>query len=144
MEEEPGWLLEAAEFFHDIGDFAKSHSHAERAAGAGKSSDCRIQRKALFIQFLSSLSIANQEATDACVNRLEILAAAEQDPLTKAIADLARGMNWRPESGEGSRDPQDYYKYTVPLFDEVSTAFESSGEVNLAIRARLESARAKI
>ncbi|MGV3617413.1 MAG: ATP-binding protein [Fimbriimonas sp.] len=137
-ERNPLWLVQAAEYFHDVGEHKNALRYAERAMAASESKG-RVHARALSLQCLSCLLFANGPMATRAARSLARLADESSDPYVGAFESLTWGM-YRDKNGNfaESGPPDGDDTYSLHLYQEAARTFLSLGEVDLAIRAHVE------
>ncbi|RYG42882.1 hypothetical protein EON79_18060, partial [bacterium] len=138
----PEWLLRSADFAHETGRYTEALLQAERAMTLAGPGEERTQVYALLIQCMVHLCIADSKGANRCAKRLTDLAADSCDDYVIAVAALARETNRQKNEGgtESWLPPCDHIE-AMTSFRDTAERFVALGEIDLAIRAHLESAR---
>jgi signal transduction histidine kinase len=143
-EKDVGWLLRAAEFAHDTGRYRESQVYSKLAIAASAKEDHRFLARALFFQCSNYLATSNGSMADRCAKHLTKLAANSADPCVLATHSLIKGMNRQYNVAHRKwRQMQPGAEYSLPLFEYSTATFTNSSDVDFAIRACLEMARAR-
>jgi signal transduction histidine kinase len=142
-EANPNWLLAAAEFAHDKGEYRKSEAYLKRLFRAS-ADESRIVARALYIQCANYLAIVNGNMSDRAANKLAKLAAASTDKYVQGAHLLVKGMNWQYGANQTKRRRAERgATLALPMFEKATSLFLEIGEFDLAIRAQFEVARAQ-
>ena len=140
---DPNWLLDAAEFAHDRCDFKKSDDllrHLLKICPEGS----RIAARALYVQCSNYLSTVNGNMADRCAMRLTKLASKTNDTYVVGVQQLVKGLNWQYGANQTKRRKSERgATLALPIFEKATALFLEIGEIDLAIRAQFEVARAQ-
>ena len=138
------WLLAAAEFAHDTGNYRGSEGYLRRLLSIATPGPQRVVSRALLIQSANYLETVNGRMSDRCASRLARLAVDSSDPYVIATHLLVKGMNWQYGANQTKRRKSERgATYSLPIFEMAVANYLDIGEFDLAIRAQFEVARAQ-
>lgn len=144
-DENPHWLLKAAECAHDLGEYRESIALADRAMAIAPGGNARIPAFGLLLQCMSWLSIAHGPEANRVAHRLGALAANSDDPYVLGFETLNWGLYQEKNVATAESGPWDGGEIcATQRFEDAALFLIDVGEIDYAIRARMEAARVRI
>ncbi|RYG35068.1 hypothetical protein EON81_13795, partial [bacterium] len=138
--DDPKWLLKAAQFSYDTASYGPSLDYVRRTRERdGRES---TEARALLIECLVHLALAEGGEANRCVKRLEEMAARSSNPFVIAVAALAKETNrQKNHHGISATGSPDSDEQAMVLLDETAQRLTELGEIDLALQAHLGSAQ---
>lgn len=139
----PHWLLTSAECLHDVAEFRASVIDADRAMSL--TDDPRVAARALLLQAMCWLSIAEGCEANRAAHRLSELAAGSDDPYVLGHEALLWGLYQEKNLAAAESGPWDGGRVcSTTRFAEAERLLLEADEIDYAIRARVAGAEVKI
>jgi len=143
-ETDPQWLLKQGEFNLETGRYKESLLAFKKAVSRFRTGDEHSLARALLFQSMSNLALVDGPKAERCLNKLTKLAANSSDRYLSAVHSLAKGMNLQYSSVYiKKRQIEKGASLARPFFEDAIAGLLVVGEVDLAIRAQIELARAR-